>query len=137
MIKSPVFLQLVSNNCKLEFKSAAAGSIFGFNANSAFNDQKSTALTNSRLTTLTSHLEPVSRLKSINDLSLKLLTTNPVLNLLRPSLSFTWRVFVSSSSALKDVIISKFWILFSKAPISLIVKRRLSNILIDGCLTTS
>ena len=135
MIKSPVFLQLVSNSCKLEFKSAASISILGFNASSGLIDQKSTALINSLLITSTSHREPVSLEKSIKFLSEKLLTTNPVLNLLSPSASLTSKDCVLTSKALKEVVNSKFSILFSRAPISLIVNLLLSYILILGALT--
>ena len=137
MIKSPVFLQFVSSNCKLEFKSAEAVFILGFNASSALIDQKSTALINSLLIVSMSHLEPPSRLKLIKLLFLKLLTAKPLLKRFKPLASFTSSDLVSNSRALNEVISSKFSILFSNAPISLIVKRRLSNILIEGPFTGS
>ena len=137
VIISPVFWQFESNNLRLELRSALATSIAGSTAISAFNDQKSTALINSRLNVSTSHLEPSSGSKFINLLSLKLLTANPVLNLSNPSASLTWKDFVSSSSAFNDVTVSKLMILFSSAAISLIVNLRLSCILIFGWRSVS
>ena len=127
----------MSNSCKLEFKSAASISILGFNANSGFIDQKSTALINSLLKMSTSHREPVSLEKSIKFLLEKSLTTNPVLNRFKPSASFTSRVCALVSSAVKEVVSSKFSILFSNAPMSLIVNLLLSDILMTGLLTVS
>ena len=89
VIKSPVFWQFASNNLRLEFKSAESGSIPGSNATSALNDQKSTALISWLFATSTSHLDPSSLLKSTKSLFLKLLTTKPLLNLSKPSQSFT------------------------------------------------
>ena len=131
-MKSPDFLQSESKSCRLEFISAVLTSIPSFNASSGFIDQKSTAEINSLFSTSTSHLEPPSPLKSINSLSLKLLTTKPDLNLFNPSASLTLNDFVSNSNALNDVIFSKFSILFSSAPISRIVNLRLSFNLISA-----
>ena len=134
-MKSPVFLQLGSSNLKFELKSAVSTLIDGSKANSGFIDQKSIALINSFCTVSISHLEPLSGVKSIKSLFLKSLTTKPLLNLFNPSLSLTWKEFVSNSSALNDVICSRFSILFSRFAISRIVNLRLSRILISGsCL---
>ena len=137
VIMSPVFWQFVSSNCKLEFKSAVAKSICGLSANSALKDQKSTALHISLFLTSTSIFDPVSGVKSINLLSLKLLTAKPLLNRSKPSASLTWNDLVSNSRAFRVVNVSRLSILFSRAPISLIVNLRLSCNLIDGCLTVS
>ena len=137
MIKSPVFWQLGSNNCKFELTSADEISIPVSKASSGFIDQKSTALISSLFTTSTSQLEPPSTSKLINDLSLKSFTTNPVLNLFNPSASLTWNAFVSNSRALNDVNVSRFSILFSNAPISRIVNLRLSRNLICGSVSGS
>ena len=126
-------MQLVSKSFRFEFRSEVAKSIAGSSASSALIDQKSTALINSRWKVSTSHIEPSSGSKLINLLSLKLLTAKPVLNLSKPSASLTWKDFVSSSSAFNVVVFSRLTILFSRAPISLIVNLRLSLILIDGC----
>ena len=112
-------------------------SILGLTASSGFIDQKSTALTNSLFTTSTSHLEPVSGVKSIKFLLAKLSTTNPVLNLLRPSASLTSNDCASTSKALKVVVNSKFSILLSRSPMSLIVNLLLSHNVIIGSLTVS
>ena len=105
-------------------------------ASSGFIDQKSIQQNNSRFSTSTSHFEPPSGLKSINDLSLKSFTTKPVLNLFKPSASLTCNDFVSNSSALNDDSVSKFSILFSNAPISRIVNLRLSFNLTSASLTS-
>ena len=70
----------------------------------------------------------------MNDLSLKSFTTKPLLNLFSPSASLTCNDFVSNSSALNDVIVSKFSILFSNSPMSRIVNLRLSFNLIRASL---
>ena len=112
-------------------------SIDGFKANSGLIDQKSVALINSLFKTSTSHLDPVSGEKSMKFLSEKLLTTRPVLNRSSPSASLTWSDCALTSKALKVVVSSKFSILFSRSPISLIVNLLFSNILMFGALTVS
>ena len=59
-------------------------------------------------------------------LLLKLSTNIPLLNLSFPLESSTFKVFVLSSSKVKDVSLSKFSILSSRLPISLIVYLLLS-----------
>ena len=58
---------------------------------------------------------------------LKSSTKNPVLNLDNPSASWTCNVLVSNSSNERDVNSSRFSILSSRVPISLIVYLRLST----------
>ena len=77
---------------------------------------------------MTSHLQS-GFLMSSKLLSLKSSTKKPVLNLDNPSASCICRVFVSNSSKLKEVIVSKFSILSSNLPISLIVNLLLSIIM--------
>ena len=132
VIKSPVFWQFASNNLVFKDVSTVVSSIEGSNANSALSDQKSTALINSLLTTSTSHLEPWVLLKFIKFLSLKSFTTNPVLNLSKPSASVTCKDLVSFSKAVREVITSRLSIRFSRLPISLMVYLLLSNNLILG-----
>ena len=64
---------------------------------------------------------------------MKLFTAKPLLNLSKPSASLTWKDFVSNSRAFNVVVFSRFTILLSRAPISLIVNLRLSLINIVGC----
>ena len=71
---------------------------------------------------------------SNSELFLKSSTKNPDLNLDKPSASCIWSVFVSNSSKLKDVTISKFSTLSSILPISLIVYLRLSIIVMIASL---
>ena len=63
---------------------------------------------------------------SIRFVFLKSSTKNPVLNLDKPSASWICNVLVSNSSKLKDEVISKFLILSSNLPMSLIVNLTLS-----------
>ena len=69
-------------------------------------------------------------------MSLKSSTKNPDLNLSKLSTSLTWKVFVSSSSKERDVISSRFSILSSSSPISLMVYLLLSTALIKASLTS-
>ena len=96
-----------------------------FNANSGFIDQKSKGTINSLLSGSTDTLQSGS-LVSKKSVFLKSSTKNPVLNLDKPSISWTCKVFVSSSSKLNEVTSSKASILSSRLPISLIVYLTLS-----------
>ena len=69
-------------------------------------------------------------------MSLKSSTKNPDLNLSKLSTSLTWKVFVSSSSKERDVSSSRFSILSSSSPISLMVYLLLSTALIKASLTS-
>ena len=62
--------------------------------------------------------------------SLKSSTKNPDLNLSKLSASLTWKVLVSSSSNESEVTTSRFSILSSSLPISLIVYLLLSTTVI-------
>ena len=64
--------------------------------------------------------------------SLKSSTKKPDLNLSRLSASLTWNVFVSSSNNESEVTTSRFSILSSSLPISLIVYLLLSKTLITA-----
>ena len=64
--------------------------------------------------------------------SLKSSTKNPDLNLSRLSTSLTWNVLVSSSNKDKEVITSRFSILSSSLPMSLIVYLLLSTTFITA-----
>ena len=63
---------------------------------------------------------------SIKFVFLKSSTKNPVLNLDNPSASWICKVLVSSSSKLKEEVTSKFSILSSNLPMSLMVNLTLS-----------
>ena len=67
---------------------------------------------------------------SIKLTPLKSSTKNPVLNLDKPSASWICKVFVSNSSKLNDVVVSRFAILSSNLPISFMVNLTLSSIII-------
>ena len=71
---------------------------------------------------------------SKNVLSAKSSTKNPVLNLSKPSESWTCKVFVLNSKILKEVKVSKFSTRSSIFPISLIVYLLLSTVDITASL---
>ena len=95
------------------------------NANSGLTDQKLTGAVNSFASVSTVTSQSISPM-SIRLVFLKSSTKNPVLNLESPSASWIWSVLVSNSSRLKDDVISKFLILSSNLPISLMVNLTLS-----------
>ena len=145
MIKSPVFLTLGSNRGRSAEKSAVCEFIDVSNANSGFTDHMwagAVIIFSSPSLTLPSNfflllvLRVTDTLQSILSISIKLVflkssTKNPVLNLVKPSASWICNVFVSNSSKLNDEVISKFSILSSNLPISLMVNLTLSvNVII-------
>ena len=131
MIKSPVFWTLVSNNSRFWEKSAVSTLVDKFNANSGFIDQKSKGTINSLLSGSTDILQSGS-FTSKKSVFLKSSTKNPVLNLDKPSVSWTCKVFVSSSNKLNEVTCSKVSILSSSLPISLMVYLTLSATLTNA-----
>ena len=120
---SPVFWIFGSRSLRFCEGSVVVRSIPGSNAISAFIDINSTG----EIPHFSSELiSIVVSLGSPIDLSLKSVTTNPDLNLLRPFASVTSLVAASNSSKLKDVISSRFSILVSNAAMSRIVNLLLS-----------
>ena len=119
----------VSNNSRFWEKSAVSTFVVKFKANSGFIDQKSKGTFNSLSSELMLILQSGS-LVSNKSIFLKSSTKNPVLNLVKPSKSWTWRVFVSSSSKLNEVTSSKTSILSSSLPMSFMVYLTLSATLI-------
>ena len=121
--RSPVFWIFGSNNFRFWLISVVERSIPGSSASSAGIDQKSTGTIPVGSDLL---ISIVVYLLSARDLSLKLVTINPDLNLLRPVASVTSRVCALSSSILKLVTSSRFSILCSSFAISRIVNLLLS-----------
>ena len=107
-------------------KSTVLVSILEAKAGSSFSDQKSTDGINFCSSTLTSHLTSGFCL-SIKSLVLKSSTKNPDLNLDNPSASWICKVFVLTSNKDNVVVNSRFSILSSRDPISLIVYLLLST----------
>ena len=100
--------------------------IDGSNANSGFTDHKCVGTVNSWASVSTVTLQSISP-TSKRFVFLKSSTKNPVLNLVNPSASWICKVFVSSSSKVNDEVTSKFSILSSNLPISLMVNLTLST----------